>query len=244
MKGCRKRRLKARAGTSLVEMVVSMLVFGIMMNMAVGVLSPASRLFLRMERLQRAQVILDNTVLELYGIAENATRYVKLYDTEAVSGRTGTNEGCVLEFVSKEDYVALVSAGGCPDTRILMEGVEIETAKAIGEGQLLTRYYVNDSPASGAYEYKYEDAAGNIARAVIGVFTEGYYMGNYLEVRFYQPDGSADGDTITSIRADVSLYAKDKDGNKGELIVQEKDIVLNFRYAVVRNDKVTARAEP
>ena len=74
-------RIRARAGTTLVELVVAMVIFGIMMTMVVGILSPAAKLFLHMEDLQRAEVILDNTVQELYGIAEEATGYVKIYPT-------------------------------------------------------------------------------------------------------------------------------------------------------------------
>ena len=75
----KRRQIKGGEGTTLVELVVAMLLLGIIMTMIVGILSPAARLFLRMERLQRAQVILDNVILELQGIADNATGYVKIY---------------------------------------------------------------------------------------------------------------------------------------------------------------------
>lgn len=250
-----KFRLKSRAGTTLVELVVSMLILGIILNMIVGILSPAAKLFLRMERLQRAEVILDNTVLELYAVAENASGYVKIYDTSAGSppgdnpaGRAGAASGGMLEFVYQETYTALVSADGCPATRIVMgNGAELgEPAKEVAGGRLLTRYYANESGTG----YCSLDVSGNpVARAVANVFPDGYYMGNELAVRFYysEPGGTApaDGEEVTRIFADVSLYPVGADGSRAaEPLVQEKGIVLNLRYAAVRKDGVTARQDP
>lgn len=241
-------RLESRAGTTLVELVVSMLILGIILNMIVGILSPAAKLFLRMERLQRAEVILDNTVLELYAIAENASGYVKIYDTTGSdpAGLSGADSGNLLEFVYQETYTALVSADGCPETRIVMgSGSELaEPAEAVAAGRLLTRYYVTKSGT-----YCCRDASGPIARAVANVFPDGYYMGNELAVRFYYSDSGgtvpADGDEVTRIFADVSLYPVGADGSRAaEPLVQEKGIVLNLRYAAVREDGVTARQEP
>lgn len=243
-------RLESRAGTTLVELVVSMLILGIILNMIVGILSPAAKLFLRMERLQRAGVILDNTVLELYGIAENASGYVKIYDTtgDNPAGLSGAASGNLLEFVYQETYTALVSADGCPETRIVMgNGAELgEPAKEVAGGRLLTRYYANESGTA----YYSRDVSGNpVARAVANVFPDGYYMGNELAVRFYYGEpGSAlpaDGDEVTRIFADVSLYPVGADGSRAaEPLVQEKGIVLNLRYAAVRKDGVTAQQDP
>ena len=44
---------------SLVEMIVILLVFGIMMTMMVGILSAATKIYMRIQRLQNAQIILD-----------------------------------------------------------------------------------------------------------------------------------------------------------------------------------------
>lgn len=226
------------------EMVVSMLIFGIIMGMVVGILSPAAKLFLRMQRLQRAQVILDNTILELYDITENASRYVKIYDSPDIITGTGADAGSVLEFVNPEGYVTVVSTGGCDETRILIGGTKVDTAKAVSKGRLLVRYYVNDSADAAKYEYTYMDSGGApVARAVLGAFSEGYYMGNYLEVKFYYGDAAhpTPSEAVASIMADVSLYSADQDGNKGELIVQETGVVLNLRYAAVRNGALTAQ---
>ena len=62
----------AKSGTSLVEMVAALLIFSILMTMIVAVIHPASKIFVQMQRLQYAQVILDNTMQELRGTALEA----------------------------------------------------------------------------------------------------------------------------------------------------------------------------
>ena len=54
---------------TLVELVVSMLLVAIIMAMVVGILSPAAKIFLRMQKLQYAQQILDNTAAQLQDMA-------------------------------------------------------------------------------------------------------------------------------------------------------------------------------
>ena len=68
MRALQRLRRYRKSGTSLVEMVVTLLVFGIMMTMMVGVLSPAAKIFVRIQKLQYAQIILDNTIQELRGM--------------------------------------------------------------------------------------------------------------------------------------------------------------------------------
>ena len=68
-------------------------------------------------------------------------------------------------------------------------------------------------------------------------------MGNYLEIEFSFPGGVGNGNPVSYVNADVKLYDTDSDGNKTQLIVKE-NVVLNFRYAVVRNDGATAKSGP
>ena len=58
--GLHRLRRYRKSGISLVEMVVTLLIFSIMMTMMVGVLSPAAKIFIRIQKLQYAQIILDN----------------------------------------------------------------------------------------------------------------------------------------------------------------------------------------
>lgn len=231
----RRRRIRPRAGTTLVELVVAMLVFGIMMTMVVGVLSPAARLFLRMEGLQRAEVILDNTIQELYGIAEEASGYVKIYPagTADVTDRTGGDTGDVLEFVNPDKYVMLVSTGGCEKTAIAVGPTTLHTEAAVAPGRLLKRYYSTDS--AGTDRYYYNDALGNpIARALATVFADEYYMGNDLKITFSYPAGISVGDKVPYLNAHVELC-----DSAGRTVVQE-DVVLDLRYEAERKDALTA----
>lgn len=233
----KRRQIKGSGGTTLVELVVAMLLLGIIMTMIVGILSPAAKLFLRMERLQRAQVILDNVILELQGIADNATGYVKIYPQGQQSpvGATGAGAGGMLEFINPDNYVTLVSAEGCQATDILAGGAKIDSVGAVDSGRLLARYYTRDVASQ---TYQYTDAAGSpAARAVAAVFADDYYIGNYLEVTFsYPADVLSEGDRVAALEADVKLYS---DKEKSNLVVQES-VLLYLRYAVVRKDKVTA----
>lgn len=213
-----------------------MLLLGIIMTMIVGILSPAAKLFLRMERLQRAQVILDNVILELQGIADNATGYVKIYPQGQQSpvGATGVGAGGMLEFINPDNYVTLVSAEGCQATDILAGGAKIDSVEAVESGRLLARYYTRDVASQ---TYQYTDAAGRpAARAVAAVFADDYYIGNYLEVTFSYPAGVSAGGGVAYLEADVRLYS---DKEKNNLMVQEK-VRLYLRYAAVRKDEVTA----
>ncbi len=230
------RQIKGSGGTTLVELVVAMLLLGIIMTMIVGILSPAAKLFLRMERLQRAQVILDNVILELQGIADNATGYVKIYPQGQQSpvGATGAGAGGMLEFINPDNYVTLVSAEGCQATDILAGGAKIDSVGAVDSGRLLARYYTRDVASQ---TYQYTDAAGSpAARAVAAVFADDYYIGNYLEVTFSYPAGVSARDRVACLEADVKLYS---DREKNNLMVQEK-VRLYLRYAAVRKDEVTA----
>ena len=75
-----RRLLKKRDGTTLVETIVTMLLISIMFAMAATALSSAAKVFVREQRLQYAQSILDTTMTELRGIVENADGYIKIYE--------------------------------------------------------------------------------------------------------------------------------------------------------------------
>ena len=214
----KKWKHKARAGSTLVEMMVTLLVFGILMSMVVAVLHPAAKIFIRMQKFQYAQVILDNTIQELRGIALEASGngYVKIYreceltatgnftdlTSDSPNGNgIGDDKGRALEFINLDDYVLLLSVDGSPSTKIYMGTTEIGEEERIEAGRLLTRYYARES---GNTYYLRENIGGTgiayVARAVAPVFADGhqkdgstgplsgYYMGNYLGLEFSFPD--------------------------------------------------------
>ena len=248
-------RKKHKAGTTLVELVVSMLLFSMISLIVIGVLSPAAKMFVRMQRIQFARIILDNTIDELRGIVQEAAGYVKIYENGAETsdiigvdgdGMQGTCEGPALEFLNSQGYVVLVSAQGCGETAIVRGGKLTEQKiEAQGGGRLLTRYYAQERHENGLYLYA--DAGGNplVARAVSSVFTDGYYMGNYLKITFSFQDGAGnvidvdEGVSVDYLVADVGLY-RDEACRDEDLVVQDR-VILDFKYSVQCRKGITGK---
>ena len=230
------RLLKKRNGTTLVETIVTMLLISIMFAMAATALSSAAKVFVREQRLQYAQSILDTTMTELRGIVENADGYIKIYDVERkknqkITNITGNNSGNILEFMNGDGYAVVISADGCEKTQLLIGQQESGEAEEVDEGQLLTRYYFYNN---GTYQntWKKEPAA----RAVATVFGKGFYMGNYLEVQWAFPDFANAGDTTDQITVTASLY---RDKERTDLLATDSEMI-QLRHSLIRKDAVTA----
>ncbi len=235
MKRCGIRRIRGKSGMTLVEMVVSMLLMSMLLAMIVGILSPAAKVFLRMQRLQYAQQILDNTAAELRSMAGEATEYVKIYgNASEIAGKEGGSSGPALEFVNPEGYVTLLYADGSPETDLVLEGVKFDTAAEVPAGRLAARYYNPD--ANGRYVCTIGERP--TARAAGGVFTDGYYMGNYLGMKFIYPEHVGDGDAVAYVEAELSLY--NHADRLDEHLAARETVCLDFRYLVKRKDGETA----
>ena len=119
-----KNLVEDRKGTTLVETMVTLFLISILMAMAASALSSASRIFVRIQKTQYAQSVLDTTMTELRTITKDAAGYVKLYERttaveEQYGGSKGTNtKGNAIEFMTPEGFVELVSANGCSETEI------------------------------------------------------------------------------------------------------------------------------
>lgn len=169
-----KNLVKDRKGTTLVETMVTLFLISILMAMAASALSSASRIFVRIQRTQYAQSVLDTTMTELRTITKDATGYVKLYERttamdEQYGGSKGTNtKGNAIEFMTPEGFVELVSANGCSETEIHIGDKVTGTADAVETGQLLTRYYFRNSNTG---QYAFTQNGKPVARAVANVFT-------------------------------------------------------------------------
>ena len=231
-----KKHLCNIKGTTLVEIVVSLLLITVLLAMAAGALSSAFRIFLRIQKTQYAQSVLDTARTELRTQTKDATVYVKIYDSgNEVADRAGTNSGDALEFMNKEGYVVLLTTDGCEQTSLYITDKLTGTAEQVGSGELLARYYFPQRGITAGYTY----AKGQIpvARAVAAVFGKGFYMGNYLEVTYSFPNGVADGATVDGITATLKLYA-----DEAHTIELASDTeLLSFRHRVARKDAVTAK---
>ena len=229
-------RLREKKGTTLVETMVTLLLITILMAIAAVSLSSAFRIFLRIQKAQYAQSVLDTAMTELRTLTKDATVYVKIYGNGTdVTGKPGASTGDAIEFMNKEGYVVLLTTDGCAQTDLYITGRNTGTADAVDAGELLERYYF---PQRGiTTDYTYAEGQTPVARAVAAVFGKGFYMGNYLVVTYSFPDGVADGATVDGITATLKLYA-----DEAHTIELASDTeLLSFRHRVVRKDAVTAK---
>lgn len=231
-----KKHLCNKKGTTLVETMVSLLLITVLLAMAAGALSSAFRIFLRIQKTQYAQSVLDTAMTELRTQTKDAMVYVKIYDSgNKVADQAGTDSGAALEFMNKEGYVVLLTTDGCEQTSLYITDKLTGTAEQVGSGELLARYYFPQRGITAGYTY----AKGQtpVARAVAAVFGKGFYMGNYLEVTYSFPDGVADGATVDGITATLKLYADE--AHTKELASDTE--LLSFRHRVARRNAVTAK---
>ena len=228
---------KRKSGTTLVEMIVTLMLISIMMVMAVASLSSASRIFVRIQKTQYAQSILDTVMTELRGLTKDATGYVKIYEEGSwISESQGTtSSGSTLEFLTTEGYAVLLSTDGCEATTLYIGEEQTGVSESVPKGRLLTRYYFRDS-STRTYNYSY--GTRPVARAVAEAYGKGFYMGNYLKVTYSFPSGTMEGDKVTSVVANVELYSDAEYQNK----IAEDTTILEFRYDVRCKTAVTAIA--
>lgn len=252
-----KSLIQRRDGTTLVEMIVTFLIISIMLAMATASLSSATRIFIRMQKVQQAQLVTDNVMTELQTIAKDATKYVKIYEDgtdvagkngvgkNETNGSDGKNSGQALEFVNAKGYAVLVTAQGCEKTDLKIGDKKNGTSDKVEQGRLLTRYYFLKGNKSEGYSYQYQENGNPVARAVAPVFGDGYYMGNYLKITYTFPKktehgvekDTEQGDTIKSVTAEVSLCSDKECQN----VVATQTGILEFRYKVVRWNDPTAK---
>lgn len=230
-----RRKLREKRGTTLVETIVTLLLISIMMAMAASALSSAAKIFVREQKTQFAQSILDTAMTELRGLTSDANGYIKIYaknDTNPgkITDMTGNNSGNILEFINEDGYVVLVSTDGCDATTLKIGGQDSGQSEAVASGQLLTRYYFYNNG-----KFQYSENGTPVARAVATVFGKGFYMGNYLDVTWAFPDGIKAGDEVTQITATVTLYS---DKERTQAVTSDTEI-LQFRHTPIRNDDVT-----
>lgn len=231
------RILKERKGTTLVEMLVCLTLISIMLSMAAGALSSASRIFIRIQKQQYAQSILDTVMTELRNQTKDATTYVKIYENgENIAGNDGKTSGNAIEFMNSMGYVVLLSTDGCESTKLYVKDTLLSEQDAVEKGRLLARYY--SKKPDQTYIYQKSEGTGDtlVARAMAEAFGTGFYMKNYLNVVYSVPDTTADGVTVKAVTATATLYSDEACTNA---IASDTEI-LEFRYDVKYNAGLTA----
>ncbi len=238
-------RLSDRSGTTLVELLASLLLITIAVSMAAVVLHGAYRIYQQIQRTQDAYSLVDTIGTELRGIAEDANGYVKLYQSaDSISEQVGTDgkiSGAeVLEYLDENGYVVLLTAEGCEETSLYTGNNPEDSAasqgsfEAVPKGQIVLRYYNRQKDGS----YYYQTASEKkIARAAAKVYGEGFYMDYQVQVKFRLSDGSPDSEgKISAILAEVSISEKD-----GTEPIAKDTFVLDFRSKLKYSDSITAK---
>ncbi len=226
-----------RRGATLVEMLVCLMLISILMTMAAASLSSASKIFVRIQKTQYAQSVLDTVMTELRTLTKDATGYVKIYEnSQSITDTPGTtSEGDALEFMNSDGYAVLLTSSGCEQTNLYIGDQMTGTADAVTQGQLLARYYFVDSDDHYAYSVDGQPAA----RAVAAVFGQKFYMGNYLKVTYRIPSVTTTQENISRVTATVELYS---DADYKNLVAADSEI-LEFRYPMKFNAGYTAVAK-
>lgn len=236
-------RRRRKEGMTLVELIVSLALLSILMVMVVGVVSPAAKTFVEMQRVQLAELILDNVEDEIRSRLQEAVGSIRICDVPEdgnMAGVPGSDSGSVLEYLNTDSYVTLMSADGCGETTLMRSGQATGTESA-DAGRLLLRYYWQKRTGAEdhAYGYSYKEEGRLVARAVQQVFANRYYMGNYLRLTFSFPEGVAAGQEVDYLKVHLELY---RDAEGTDLLAAE-DFIAELRYLAKRVDEVTASAE-
>lgn len=236
-----RRIRRRREGMTLVELIVSLALMGILMVMVLGMVSPAAKTFARMQRIQFAQLIIDNIEDEIRSQLQKAAGSIKIYavsDGETVVDKPGSGSGAVLEYVNTDSYVTLISADGCAKTTLMRNGKPTGIiTEPVAPGRLLLRYYWQEADTGEAgYQYVYTQENNLVARAVQQAFADKYYMRNYLKLNFAFPKGVNAGQVPGYIEVHVALY---RDEERRDLLAEE-DFIAELRYKAQRVDDITA----
>lgn len=129
-----RKLIREKKGTTMAEMLVTLLLITIMTGMAASSLAAASRIFIRVQKTQYAQSILDTVMTELRTITKNAGSYVKIYENgKNIVDATGNSSGNAIEFINEEGYVVLLSTDGAKATTLYLGENQIGTAGAVPE---------------------------------------------------------------------------------------------------------------
>lgn len=238
-----QKRLKDRSGTTLVEMLVTLLLVGIMLSMATAILSSASKVFLRVQKTQYAQSILDTVMTELRTVSSDAVEYVKIYENGAdIAEKSGKTSGNAIEFINSDSFVELVTTevGAYSEEVKLYDSDKKETnvTEKMNPGQIYTRYYTTETSDATGVTYIYSAGTDLVARAMEAAYGSGFYMGNYVKITYSVPEGTKDGDLIKSVNATVALYS-DKECTEANKVAEDTE-PLYFRNPVKFRTGTTA----
>ena len=229
-----KKLLRARAGTTLVELIVSAALMCLLIAMAAACLEPAARITKQLREQNEAQTIADDLLSTVKSQIEGAQGYIKCYASDdpatGFAGVVGVSEGEAIEFLDENGYAVLLSTGGSPETELRRSTSEngdtlVATEPAIAPGSLVVRYY-----AASNRQYTYMDNGTAVARALTKPYAAGFYMGFYAKLSY-----AISGSTVT---VTARIY---RDADRTQQVFSDK-LVVDLRYAPAVETGITATA--
>ena len=234
--------LRARAGTTLVELIVSAALMCLLIALAAACLEPAARITKQLREQNEAQTIADDLLSTVKSRIEGAQGYIKCYASDdpysGIGGQTGVatgTEGKALEFLDENGYVVLLSTGGTIKTELRRAtndgGAVVATADPVKAGYLVVRYYAS---SNGHYAY-WKNTSTGVARALTQPYAKGFYMGFFAQIS-YVLDGPAGSSNATAVTVTARIY-------RDEAMTQQlfsDSLVVDLRYAPPVRTDVTA----
>ena len=235
--------LRARAGTTLVELIVSAALMCLLIALAAACLEPAARITKSLREQNEAQTIADDLLSTVKSQIEGAQGYIKCYASDdpysGIGGQSGIpagTEGKALEFLDENGYVVLLSTGGTLKTELRRAPYDAAAAATttvdkIKAGSLVVRYYAS---SNGHYAY-WKDTSTGVARALTQPYARGFYMGFFTKVSYVLqcPSGSSNAAAVT---VTACIY-------RDEAMTQQlfsDSLVVDLRYAPPVRTDVTA----
>ncbi len=227
--------LRTRAGTTLVEMIVSAALMCLLIAMAAACLEPAARITKQLREQNEAQTIADDLLSTAKSQIEGAQGYIKCYASDdpnsGIGGQGGVAEGAEgygLEFLDENGYVVLLSSGGTIETVLRRASSGGDTAVAtvdpIEAGYLVVRYY---AASNGSYAY-WQNTSTAVARALTQPYGSGFYMGFRARLSYV-----ISGSTVT---VTARIY---RDKAMTQQLFSDS-LVVDLRYAPPVKTDVTA----
>lgn len=228
-----KKILRGRAGTTLVELIVSAVLLCLLLALSAACLEPAARVTRLLREQNEAQTIADDLLITVKSEIEDAQGYVKCYASadpySGIGGQSGVAEGVegeALEFLDENGYAILLSTGGTCRTELRRKSDD-QTPTAvepeIEPGCLVVRYY-----SAADYRYQYWEGTTAIARALTKPYGAGFYMGLRAKLS-YTVSGAA-------VTVRVRIF---RDADMTQQVFSD-ELVVDLRYAPPLRTAVTA----
>jgi prepilin-type N-terminal cleavage/methylation domain-containing protein len=167
------KKVKHRKGFTLVEMVVTMTLLAIFFTSVIVLLGPFTRIFYRVQELNRAQLISDTILQTIKEQLKTAIRIDEIY--------TDAEHGQIILFTDSDGVYRLLDTRGGTRSVNDYQGTIVAAAIEMKEGQLWLSYYHTNSPILS------DSTTYSATRGVEQIMSNSFYDQNQIKLSF-QPN--------------------------------------------------------